>query len=388
MNLNIETVKKYLNENNIDAWIIYQFIDLNPTFNKVVGKDLTVTRRTFLIIDKEGETSIIHSTVDGGLSSVGVKEITYTSYDQFKTVAKENIGKFKKIAMEYSPMSMIPHISRVDAGVIDFIRSLGVEVVSSGDLMQYTLTLSDEEIQSHMRAAKELDRIRKETFDFIKTNFRGGKPVTEYDVMKFILDKTEEAGLETVYEPTVNFNENSSKTHYQPSKEESKILKEGDFILVDLWLKEKKPEAIYADIAWVLNVGPNVNPKIQNVFDTLRVARDNAIAFMKETRQKGESFRGWEVDNVAQEYIRSKNLYDFIAHRLGHSIGTFIHGQQTHLDNFENKDERIIVPNHLTSVEPGIVIPGEFGMHLEVDVLVTENDAIVTTEKQDEIYII
>lgn len=388
MNLNVDVVTKYLNENNIDAWVIYQFIDLNPTFNKVVGADHTVTRRTFLIIDKEGNTSLMHSTVDGGLSALGIKQLTYTSYDQFKTLAKETLGKFKKIAMEYSPMSAIPHISRVDAGVMDFIRSIGVEVVSSGDLMQYTLTLSDEEIESHKRAAKELDRIRKETFEYIATDFKAGKEVTEFSIMNFILDKTKEAGLETVYEPTVNFNENSSKTHYQPSPEETKTLKDGDFILIDMWLKEAKPEALYADIAWVLNVGPVKNPKIQEVFDTLRVARDNAIAFMKEKRAKGESFRGWEVDNVAQEHIRSRDLYDFIAHRLGHSIGTFIHGAQTHLDNFENRDERMIVPNHLTSVEPGIVIPGEFGMHLEVDCLVTENDAIVTTEKQDEIYII
>src|SRR5579885_2536565 len=134
MNLNIETVKKYLNENNIDAWVIYQFIDLNPTFDKIVGKGFTVSRRTFLIIDKDGNTSLIHSSVDGGLSGMGIKEFTYTSYEQFQKVAKENIGKFKKIAMEYSPMTKIPHISRVDAGVIDFIRSLGVEVVSSGDL--------------------------------------------------------------------------------------------------------------------------------------------------------------------------------------------------------------------------------------------------------------
>jgi Xaa-Pro dipeptidase len=383
----LDVIQKYLNDNNIDAWVVYQFIDINPIFNKLIETDKkVVTRRTFLIIPQSGDITLLHSNVDGGFEDLGFKEVTYTSYDEFKTVSQNELSKYKKVAMEYSPMAAIPHISKVDAGIIDWVRSCGVEVVSSGDLMQYTSTLTEDEVKSHLEAAEKLDAIRRDTFSYIEDSIKNNMEVTEYSIKHFISTKIEQQGLESVYEPQTVFNENSARTHYSPPEVGSKVLKDGDVILIDMWLKNKDPKAIYADITWMLFKGQNIPQDVQEVFDVTLNARDKAIEFLRSRVKEGKDIRGYEVDQVAREYIKSRGYEKYIANRLGHSIGTFVHGIQTHLDNFENKDERLIVPNHLTSVEPCIIIPGKFGIRTEVDVLVIEKEVIVTTEIQTEIY--
>lgn len=384
----LKQVRDYLRQENIDAWFVYQFIDINPIYNKVLGTDKKVcSRRTFIIIPKEGEITLLHSQVDGGFEDLGLREVTYVSYDEFQELAKREFGKFKKVAMEFSPMSAIPHISKVDAGIVDFVRSLGLEVVSSGNLMQIVARLSDEEVASHLRCTKATDKVRRTIIAKMEKDLQAGKEVTEFSLQQDILAEIKKAGMQTLYEPQTTINENSARSHYAPSQDDFKVFRKGDLLLVDMWAKFKD-EDIFADMTWMFYRGKELPKKMQEVFDTVKKARDEAIEFMRKKVKSGEDFAGWEVDKVARDIINEAGYGEYFIHRLGHSIGTFIHGNLAHLDNHENRDERLILPNHITSVEPGVYIRGEFGVRLEVDVLITEDDVKVTTEIQDEIYLL
>jgi Xaa-Pro aminopeptidase len=206
--------------------------------------------------------------------------------------------------------------------------------------------------------------------------------------MTHILNQIEKNGLVTIYEPEVNINENAAKSHYAPTKETSKNLQKGDSLLIDMWLKLPGESSIYADISWNLYRGNKVPPHITHAFQTVKTARDMAVDFMRTRVKSKEGLFGWEVDKIARDYIKSQGYDKQFTHRLGHSIGTFVHGEQTHLDNYENKDERMILANHITSVEPGIYVSGKFGVRTEINVLVTDNDVIVTTDIQNEIYLL
>lgn len=386
---NIDQIQQQLQKEEIDAWLVYQFIDMNPVYKRIVADDRNVvSRRTFLIIPKEGEPILFHSKVDGGLDELGFKSVTYISYDEFKQQLSEALKGFKKVAMEYSPMSEIPHIAKVDAGVVDLVRSMGVEVVSSGNLMQTVSSLTDEEVESHLQAAKALDEVRIALFSEIENDLKSGKSLTEYQIQQSLLKKIEQGGYQTIYEPDAVIGKNSAKSHYAPTEAESKTLEKGDLLLIDMWLKLKGDENIYADVTWMLYRGDKAPEKIQEVFAIVSRARDLAVDFLREKVSKGEPVMGWEVDKVARDYIVSKGYGQYFTHRLGHSIGTFIHGELTHLDNYENKDSRLILSNHITSVEPGIYIPDEFGVRCEIDILVKDNNVIVTTDTQTELYLL
>lgn len=386
MKQHLGKIQKHLRENNIDAWVIYQFIDSNPMFKKLVGNSIVATRRAFLIVDKTGSVKIFHSGVDAGLGQLGFESITYTSYQEFKTKSMEVLKAYKKVAMEFSPFSEIPHISKVDAGIIDYFRSIGLEIVSSGDLMQIAGQLTDTEVASHLAASKKLDQARKLAFKYIEDKLKKGESLGEYDIQQYLMQTFDKLGLETSYQPDAVINENAAISHYAPSKEKSKLLQKGDLLLIDMWAKLKGEHHIYADITWMLFRGKRVPGEIQDAFSTIVKARDMAIDFLRQRVKSGKAIYGWEVDKIARDYIKSKGYGKYFTHRLGHSIGTFVHGELTHLDNFENKDSRQILPNHITSVEPGIYVKGKFGVRTEVDVLVAKDDVVITTDKQDQIY--
>ncbi|MBN1263363.1 MAG: aminopeptidase P family protein [Candidatus Pacebacteria bacterium] len=383
----LSQIQNHLKKNRIDAWLIYQFIDLNPIFDKILGgQKQIVTRRTFLAIPQQGKPFLIHSRIDGGLSNLNLPAQTYVSYQEFKQVLKKTTSKYRKVAIEYSPLSAIPHISKVDAGIVDLLRNFGLETISSGDLMQLVNQFTDQEIKSHLQAAKELDQIRKETFIWLEKSLTSQKKINEYTIQQEILTRFNQANLDTVFTPQCVINENAARGHYQPSQNQSKELKKGDLLLIDMWLKLKGEKNIYADITWMLFRGNKIPEKIKKAFFAIVTARDKAIGFLRQRIKSNQQVRGWEVDKVARDYLQKRGYEKNFTNRLGHSIGTFVHGDQTHLDSHENKDDRLILPNHISSVEPCLKFPGQFGIRTEVDILVTQSDVIVTTEVQNKIY--
>lgn len=291
----------------------------------------------------------------------------------------------KKIAMQYSPMNNIPYVSVVDAGTIELVRSLGKEVATSADLVQqFEARWSEPQRESHFAAGKDIDEIMRGTFAEMGRRMKDGKTPGEFEMREWILAQFEARGLTTADGPVVAVNENSSDPHYEPSAKTSRPIRRGDWVLVDMWAKKKQPGTVYYDITWVGIAGAEPSPEQQKVFEIVRAARDAAVEFVAGAVKRGETIRGFQVDDVARGVIQQSGYADYFFHRTGHSIGEDVHSTGVNMDNLETHDEREVMPGICFSVEPGIYLP-KFGVRLELDVYVGEKSAGPTGAVQTEI---
>jgi Xaa-Pro aminopeptidase len=290
------------------------------------------------------------------------------------------------VAMEYSPGGALPRVSRVDAGTIDLVRGLGVDVVSSGDLLQYaTQRWSQAQLASHVRAAEGLSRIVLEAFDYIGERL-ADRP-TELQVAQFIRERFRQEGLHSPDGPIVAVNAHASDPHYEPQLEGSSPIGAGDWVLIDLWAKEQAQDSVYADITWVGFVGDRVPERQQQVFQVVMAARDAALKYLEGSARRGLTLQGCQVDRIAREYIARQGYGDYFTHRLGHSIGREVHGDAVNLDGFETEDTRSILTGICFSIEPGIYLP-EFGVRSEIDVYMSDEGPYPTTAVQRDVVLI
>jgi Xaa-Pro aminopeptidase len=293
--------------------------------------------------------------------------------------------------MEVSPGCAIPYISRVDAGTVELVRSLGVEVATSADLVQVAEAVwTPEQLASHRRACDALLAVKDATFAHVRERLAAGLPVTECGVQDFMVAQLDARGLEMDHPPIVGVNAHAADPHFAPRRAADAAFQAGDFLLLDLWGRERRPDAIYGDITWVGYAGSTVPPRIGQVFAIVRQARDAAVAFGRERLRAGRTVYGYEVDDACRAVIGRAGFGPHFIHRTGHSIGTSGHGNGVNIDNLETQDRRRLIPGVGFSVEPGIYLPEEgFGVRLEIDCHVSGNDLEVTTlPLQDEVVLL
>jgi Xaa-Pro aminopeptidase len=276
----------------------------------------------------------------------------------------------------------------VDAGTVELVRSLGVEVASSANLIQYfEARWTPEKLQYHLEAGRRVDAIRAAAFRLIGDRLRAGAGITEFEVKQFVLERFREAGLVTDHGPIVAVNANASNPHYEPQSATTLEIRRGDSVLLDMWAKLDRPEAVYYDITWTGCCGPQPPSQVENVFQVVRTARDRAIEFVRQAAAEQRALRGFEVDDAARAYIIEQGYGQYFTHRTGHSIGVEVHGAGANMDNFETHDERRVIPWTCFSIEPGIYLP-EFGIRSEVNVFIDEEEARVTGEVQQQLVLI
>jgi Xaa-Pro aminopeptidase len=275
-------------------------------------------------------------------------------------------------------MNAIPYLSRVDAGTIELIRSFGAEVVTSADLVQrFEAVWDDLQLASHRDAAGKLRQIVEETFGHVGAEVSARRRLTEFDLQQFILSRMKAHGLVTSSPPIAAVNAHSADPHYGPGPQGSADIVTGDLVLIDFWAKRPEPSSVYADITWTGYVGKIVPQRQRDVFEIVRSARDTALAFVRTRVEAGDFPCGWEVDDVCRQVIRNAGYGDRFLHRTGHSIGEEVHGNGANIDNLETRDGRRLLPRTCFSIEPGIYLAGEFGIRSELDVYVSDREAIV-----------
>jgi Xaa-Pro aminopeptidase len=252
------------------------------------------------------------------------------------------------------------------------VRSLGVEVVTSADLVQVAEAVwSAGQLATHRCAAGALIEVKDATFAHVRERLAAGNPVTECGVQEFMMREFGQRGMETGHPPIVAVNEHAADPHYFPRRDADTPMRRGDFLLIDLWTREPKPDAIFGDITWVGYAG-NPPPRIQSVFEIVRQARDAAVSFARERLADGKPVYGYEVDDAARGVIAQAGFGEYFIHRTGHSIGVTGHGNGVNIDNLETQDRRKLMPGVGFSIEPGIYLPDErFGVRLEIDCYVS-----------------
>lgn len=272
--------------------------------------------------------------------------------------------------MEYVARNANPYVSRVDAGTMDLVRAQGVEVVPSGDLIQlFEACWDDEQERMHFEAAQHTRSAYDVAFAFIRDRVRSGNAVRESDVQQAILEHFKRHHLITDHAPIVGVGPHSGDPHYATTPATDAIIKEGDFVLIDLWAKLDRPRAVYSDLTWTCFVGSEVPARYQEIFSIVARARDAAIDCVRGAFTAGQPLQGWQVDDAARQVIEQAGYGPQFCHRTGHSIGQETHGNGANMDNLETHETRRVLPRTCFSIEPGIYLP-EFGVRSEVNVYI------------------
>ena len=383
--------RKDRDSKQLDGWLLYDFRGSNPIARHVAGiNDSGITRRWFCYLPSEGApTWLVHRIEDSHFASVIGEVRTYTDWATLHREMEAILADSHRVAMEYSPFAAIPYVSRVDAGTVELIRSLGVEVVSSADLVQQSESRwTADQFAGHQETARLILQIKDEAFEWLGKRLRNDLPVTEYDVQSLMMERFDALDLIPGHPPIVAVNSRSSDPHYYPTADQHEPIRPGDFVLIDLWAKQKSPDAVYADTTWVAYAGATPPQRYIDIFKIVCDARDLAVDFIRESFALDEIVYGYAIDDLVRGYITQRGYGEFFIHRTGHSIGTEIHGNSVNIDNLETKDERALIPGICFSIEPGIYLPN-FGVRTEINVFIenlTPDGVIVTTlPAQDEV---
>jgi Xaa-Pro dipeptidase len=390
--MNLEAIQRALGEAGSDGWLFYDHHHRDPIGERILGLDpkAHITRRYYYFVPAEGEPrKLVHRIEQGRLDALPGSKGMYSSWQELHAGLEAMLRGARRIAMQYSPNNDIMYVSMADAGTVEFLRGLGKEIVSSADLVsQFEAVLTEEQITRHTVAQKAIDTILEQGWKKMARTLRpaSGSPsrFTEFDMVEWLSNAMRNEGLVWENGPNVSVNANASDSHYEPTAERCAEIKEGDFVLIDIWGKVDKPGSIFYDITWTGVVGREPSGREQQVFETVRNARDAAIEKVTAAFATGVPIRGFEADDAARAVIREAGFGEWFTHRTGHNIAEEIHGPGAHLDNLETHDERVLLPHTCFSVEPGIYLP-EFGVRSEIDMMTAPGKAWVTGKIQREL---
>jgi Xaa-Pro aminopeptidase len=359
------TLAEGLAEAGADGWLLFDFHGCNPVAARIMPGGNLTTRRTFLWIPREGElTAIVHRIEMQPFAGFPGTILQYSRHDELHDALRATVGG-KTAAMEISPRDAVPYLDRIPWGVVDLLQSLGATVVPSADLVtRFAATWSGDETAEHIEAAELLRGIALEALGRAVQRTDGS--LTESGMQGEVIAAMKAAGMFVDTLPIVGFGPNAANPHYEPIAGRDRTLGPDEVVLLDLWAGMHEG-AVFADQTWMGFSGTTVPAKVQQVWETVRDARDAAIAALRARIASGEPVEGFLGDRAAREVIEAAGFGEWFVHRTGHSIDRDLHGSGPHLDDYETHDTRALLPGTGFSVEPGIYLTGEFGVRSEVN---------------------
>jgi len=387
MSADINGIQGDLRAAKLDGWLFYDFRGRDPIAQGILQLPPAMrTRRWYYFVPAKGTPrKLVHKIETESLAALPGETLFYAGQEELRKNLAKLLGRAKNVAMQYSPKNAIPYVAMVDAGTVELVRSTGVKVVSSADLVQkYEACWSQAQLESHLAAGAVIDRVVREAFQLAAKNVREKETFTEYDLKLWILKEFESAGVIVDQGPDIAVGPHASDPHYGPTPETASPIREGDLLLLDVWGKTKAAGSVYYDITWVGYLGAKVPEKMEKIFGIVREARDKAVELIQASVAAGKPLQGWQVDKAARKVIEKAGYGKYFFHRTGHNIGQTVHGNGVNMDGLETHDVRHLIPKTCNSIEPGIYLP-EFGIRSEVNVYVGEKEARVTGAVQKEI---
>jgi Xaa-Pro aminopeptidase len=378
----LPAIQTAIREFGFDAWLLYDFRGSNVLAERVLGiaPDAIGSRRFACCVPAVGEPrKLVHRIENAVLDHLPGSKTVYLKWQEWEAGIASLLNGCSKVAMEYSPRQGNPYVARVDAGLLEIVRDCGVDVGSSGDLVQlFEAAWTDEQWTLHLDAAKRTDAAFTQAWNFIADRVRNNGGTDETTVSKLIMGHFRHEGMETYHPPIVAVNEHSGDPHYETGAGKKTEIREGDFVLIDLWAKMDRPNAVYSDLTRVGFVGTDVPERYTEIFNIVAAARDAAIDRVRDAMTKNESLQGWQVDRACRDVIDRGGYGEYFVHRTGHSIGQETHGNGANIDGLETHEARRVLPRTCFSIEPGIYLP-EFGVRSEVNVFVDANGEVHVT---------
>ena len=384
--MDIAAIQAALRSEGLDGWLLYDFHGSNPIAQQLAGLNggpHMTTRRWYYLIPATGDpVGLVHAIERGTLDHLPGEKIVYAGRLQLEAGLTRLLNGVHQVAMEYSPRGAIPYLSRLDAGTAEAIRERGVQIVSSGDLVQqFEAAWSPEQLESHRAASASLHRIKDRAFAAAAAALRTGGPLGEFDLQQRMVQWFEEEGLISDSAPVVAVGGNAGNPHYLPTRDASRLITRDEVLLLDLWGKHTHPGAVFADITWVGVTAQQPPAEPARAFAAIVQARDAAVTLVQEKARQGETVRGWELDRAARTVLEQAGYANHILHRTGHSLGEAVHGNGVHLDDYETHDERRVLPGSGFTIEPGLYFD-DFGVRTEINVFRSDTSAEVTGPRQ------
>lgn len=379
-NRTLPPIQKAIADAGLDGWLIFDFQGLNPVATGLLELHGMTTRRYFVFIPPQGNpVAITHAIEQGPWENwpAAWKKEQYSGWKPLENLLRTHLSG-KKIAMEYSPGDAIPYLDRIPAGVVEMVRSAGANVVSSADLVtQFYAVWTEAQLESHKRAAKIVSRVAQDAIRLAGSR-ADSDPATEFEIQQWIMQRFADNNLNTIHEMIVAVGPNAANPHYEPTALNSATIKRGDILLVDLFARES--DGIFADQTWMASLG-TPSARDAKVWEAVSGARIAAEDFLRTNIRAGKLVSGGEVDDVSRTYIEERGFGKYFIHRTGHSIDARdLHGAGPHIDNFETREQRKLLPGVGFSIEPGVYIPGEVGMRSEVNAYVGVDDVVITPD--------
>jgi Xaa-Pro aminopeptidase len=375
----LTAIQSALRDSQLDGWLLYDFRASNILARRILQfpDGPAGSRRWVYFIPREGAPrKLVHRIEAAALDHLPGEKQIYLKWQEFEAGVASLVKGCSRVAMEYSPRNGNPYISRVDAGTVELVRACGPKIVPSGDLIQmFEAVWDDEQWAMHREAGRHTESAYAAAWSFIANQVRSSGQTTESAVCDLIMAHFAKHGLTTYHPPIVGVNAHSGDPHYETG---NAVIKQDDFVLIDLWAKLDKPRAVYSDLTSVGFVGQTVPEKYEKIFKIVAAARDAAIQLVKERFAKRQPLQGYEVDDAARQVIEQAGYGAWFVHRTGHSIGQETHGNGANIDNLETHETRRILPGCCFSIEPGIYLP-EFGVRSEVDVFVDKHGQVHVT---------
>ena len=389
MAFDLGAIQEGLRKARLDGWLLYDFHGSNPIAARLAGLTTgthMTTRRWYYLIPANGRPrGLVHAIERNNLDALPGERVVYAGRQQLEAGLTQLLAGLKTVAMEYSPMCAIPYLSRVDAGTVEMIRARGVEIVSSGDLVQqFEAGWTTVQLATHRAASESLYRIKDRAFGVAFDAVPHGRALTAYQLQQQMVKWFEEEGLVTDSPPVVAVGGSAGNPHYLPTAEQCRAVVADEVLLLDLWGKKQDAGAVFADITWVAVTSARVPDEVSRAFRAVADARDSAVRLVVEAARDGRDLRGWEVDEAARAVLMGQGYGDRIVHRTGHSLGENVHGNGVHMDDFETHDDRRVLPGTGFTVEPGLYFE-TFGVRTEINVYRGEREAIVTGPRQSEV---
>jgi Xaa-Pro aminopeptidase len=371
-------VRKMLTELRLDGWLLFDFHGMNPVATRVLGVGGLATRRLFVLLPAAGKPiALAHRIEQHRVAGFPGEVRTYAAWRELELELSRLVSG-KRLAIEYSAKDAVPYLDRIPAGVVELLRASGADVVSSSELVTTLASRwSADELAGHRRAAELLREIALASFERVRTWFAQGGVPSEQGLQRWVMEAFEQAGLRTNEPPIVASGEHSANPHHDPMGQADTMIAPGEVLLLDLWAGVEI-DTVYADQTWMAFVGGSPPGEVSRLFDVVRDARDRVVAVVTDRWREGWSVSGADLDDAARGVIQNAGFGDYFVHRTGHSIDRELHGSGPHLDNYETHDDRKLLAGIGFSVEPGIYLPGRYGVRSEINVYLADDGPEVT----------
>jgi Xaa-Pro aminopeptidase len=374
--IDLGQLREALAQAGVDGWLLFAFKGLNPVAVRVLGLTGMNSRRLFALFPREGEPVVIAHKIElQGLENFPGRVLPYARWRELHE-ALASVVAGRTLAMEISPRDAVPYLDRVPYGVVELLQSMGARIVPSGSLVsRFAARWSSSELADHRYAAEILAEVARATLQ--QAVQEQPVPLTESVLQARVVAALEARGLVLDEPPIVGFGANSAKPHYEPHPGQDATLQPGNVILLDLWAG-KSHETVFADQTWIGFAGSRVPPRVKEVWEAVRGAREAAVEAIRRGAAEHRIVAGYEADRAARAVVEAAGFGEAFVHRTGHSIDRDLHGSGPHLDDYETHDDRALVPGVGFSVEPGIYLDGAFGIRSEVNVFMGPSGPEVT----------